>query len=88
MNADEKRHLNKLAEMGCIICGAPANIHHPRFCVGMSQRSPHFLGIALCPWHHQQGPYGQSIHSGQAAFEKNFGTEAELLSETIRKMVK
>lgn len=88
MTAAEKRHLDRVSSLGCIICGAPASLHHPRFSCGMSQRASNWLAIPLCPWHHQQGPHGIAIHNGQQEFEKNFGTEAELLAQTIQKVTK
>lgn len=78
---------NLVAELGCIICGRPANLHHPRMCQGMAQRSPDWLCIPLCPDHHQHGGHGVAIHAGQATFEQNYGTESELLAETIKKAV-
>jgi len=88
MTNAEKRHLDRVSALGCIVCGAPASIHHPRFVCGMSQRSKHWLAIPLCPWHHQHGPHGVAIHNGQADFEKNFGSEQDLLAETIRRLTK
>lgn len=85
MNA--KTYKDKVASMGCIICGSPANLHHPRFCIGMSQRSPDWLVIPLCKEHHQDGVYGHAIHNGQQEFEKNYMREEELLAETIKKMM-
>lgn len=86
MTAAEKRHLSKIAALGCIICGAPANIHHPRFACGMSQRASNWLVIPLCPAHHQHGPFGHAVHNGQQEFEKTYGTEAELLAKTIARI--
>lgn len=86
MTKDESEHLDRVAELGCIVCGAQAAIHHPRFAAGMQQRSSHYLAIPLCPYHHQTGGYGQAIHAGQMAFEQNYGTEQDLLAETIRRL--
>lgn len=88
MTRDEKRHLDKVAALGCIICGAPAEIHHPRFAVGMSQRSSHFLAIPLCPRCHRLGVYGEAIHQGQRAFEENNMSEQDMLAETIRRLTR
>jgi hypothetical protein len=82
----EKAYLSAVAALGCIICGAPAEIHHPRFAVGMSQRASHWLAIGLCSTHHRIGQYGEAIHQGQALFERNHGSEESLLAETIRRM--
>ncbi|NNJ74550.1 MAG: DUF968 domain-containing protein [Anderseniella sp.] len=81
-------HKSRVAALGCIIkdCGKPAALHHPRFAVGMSQRASDFLVIPLCPDHHQNGGHGVAIHAGQATFEQNFGSEPELLAQTIERL--
>ena len=33
-----KEYKNRVAALGCLICGAHAELHHPRFACGMSQR--------------------------------------------------
>ena len=88
MNAAEERHLSKVSALGCLICGSPAEIHHPRFCCGMSQRAKDWLAVPLCKYHHQDGGYGQALHNGQADFEKNYMSEQDLLAETIRRLTK
>lgn len=88
MTKDEKEHLDRVASMGCLICGAPANIHHPRFVCGMSQRSKHWFALPLCKFHHQDGPFGQAIHNGQQEFEKNYMSEQDMLAEVIRRISK
>ena len=75
-----------VADLGCIVCGAPAQLHHPRFVVGMSQRAPDWLVIPLCITHHTSGGYGVAFHAGQTAFEANYGSEAQLLAQTIARM--
>lgn len=83
----EKKHMDRVAELGCIVCmnlgtpGTPASIHHIRTGKGRSQRATHFEVLPLCPFHHQQGGYGNAIHAGQKAWEANFGTELELLEQ-------
>lgn len=75
----EKEHLNRVAELGCIICHQPAEIHHLRTGMGMAQRNSNFNVIPLCPLHHRTGGYGTAFHAGKKAFEQNFGSEEELL---------
>jgi hypothetical protein len=82
----EKEHLNRVAELGCLICHQPAEIHHLRTGMGMSQRNSNFNVIPLCPLHHRTGGYGTAIHAGIKAFEKNFGTESQLL-ERVNKLL-
>lgn len=88
MTQAEKRHLDRVAGLGCILCRrlgygqSPAAIHHPRFSEGIAQRASHYLAIPLCPAHHQ-GDAG--IHGlGTREFERRYKTtEPELLALTI-----
>lgn len=86
--ASEKRYMNCVAELGCIVegCGAPAEIHHPRFAAGMAQKASNFLVIPLCPEHHRNGGHGVAIHAGQATFCAMYGEEEELLAMTIKRV--
>ena len=77
----EKAHMDKVARLGCIICGGPACLHHPRMGQGLGQRASHYDVIPLCYLHHQGGGYGVAIHAGQKEFERLYGTEAELLAK-------
>lgn len=86
MTRAERRHLDRVSELGCAVCGSPAGIHHPRFAAGMAQRASHFLAIPLCPDHHQNGGHGVALHAGQETFERMYGSEAELLAATIEKL--
>ncbi len=86
MNA--KQYKNKVAELGCLICGAPAELHHPRFVCGMSQRANDWLVLPLCFQHHRGGPFGHSVHNGYSEFCKNYAPEEEMLAEVIRRMVR
>ncbi len=82
----EKQHMSKVAEYGCIICRSPAEIHHIRSGMGMAQRNTNFNVIPLCPQHHRTGGFGIAIHAGQKTWEKNFGTELELLAILNRQL--
>jgi len=81
--AAEKRHLARVAELGCIICGSPAQVHHIREGQGMGQRAPHFLTIPLCPEHHVGGV---SIHCSKRRFEAIYGCELDLLNQTLERL--
>lgn len=89
MTKAEKRHLNAVADLGCILCavlgtpGTPAEIHHLRDGQGMGQRSSHFDAIGLCAYHHRgdEGYHGM----GKRRFEAVYGvTERQLLSNVRR----
>lgn len=77
-----------VADLGCAVagCGRQSHLHHPRFAAGMSQRSSDWLVIPLCPDHHQDGGHGVAIHAGQTTFEGLYGTEEELLAQTIERV--
>ena len=84
MTKAEQSHLNRVANIGCIVCRihlnvfSPCHIHHIRHGMGMGQRNSNYNVIGLCPPHHQTGGHGVAFHAGKEAFEENFGTELEL----------
>jgi hypothetical protein len=53
-------YMGRVAELGCLICGSPAQLHHPRMGQGKAQRAQDWLVVPLCPTHHNP-PEG--IHS-------------------------
>ena len=79
MTKDEKRHLQRVADLGCIVC---RNVYFRKTAAEIR----HFETIPLCPRHHRTGGYGVAIHAGQAAWEEAYGTELELL-EQVRGML-
>ena len=89
--AAERRHMGRVAALGCILCdhlglgATPAQVHHIREGQGMSQRASNFLTIPLCPEHHQ-GASG--IHGlGAKAFERTYRlNELDLLALTIEQL--
>lgn len=93
MGAAEKRHLDRVAALGCIVCRnldigpTPAAIHHIRAGHGLSQRASDYLAIPLCGDHHQNGGHGVAIHAGQAQFEAMYGSELDLLAQTIKELM-
>ena len=55
MNAEEKRHADRLTAMGCLICVAPAEYHHETGSPRHAKSHKH--GAPLCPTgHHREGP--------------------------------
>jgi hypothetical protein len=81
---DEKKSLNKIAGLGCILCsevlgfeGTPSELHHVRRHGNVRSASP---VLALCPEHHRNG--NDSIHRmGVNGFEKKWGISCEELLE-------
>lgn len=85
--AAEKRHMGKVAALGCVVCRnigngpTPALVHHCFY--GAGKRDKHYLTIPLCKYHHQDGTNGEAIHTGHKTFEARYGTEEALLNQTI-----
>lgn len=83
----EKLHLSRVAALGCVVCRnqelgeTPAEIHHCSKGTGLSVRADNFHVIPLCAIHHRQGGHGVAIHAGRQTWEKNYGTEPELLAQ-------
>lgn len=92
-SAVARKYHDRVAAMGCIVCRnlgqgqTPAAIHHIRAGQGMAQRADDFLVIPLCPLHHQLGGQGVAIHAGQKQWESLYGTEMDLLAQTIREVM-
>jgi hypothetical protein len=78
----ERQHLDRVARLGCIVCGRPAEIHHLLNGAGMGQRADNYTCIPLCQAHHRTGGHGVAIHAGKKTWEQRFGTELELLERT------
>lgn len=88
MKKEESEYLASVAELGCLICGSPAQIHHVRSGVGMGQRSKHIGGtIPLCFRHHIEGGFGVAFHAGGNEWQKKYGTEQKLL-EKVQELLK
>ena len=87
--AKEKKHLEIVSSLGCLICQQPAICHHIRNRgdgkgnIGFGQRATHYETIPLCPSHHV-GTF--SIHNCKEQFEARYGTEAELLHRTLKEV--
>jgi hypothetical protein len=83
--AAEKRHMDKVASLGCIVCKwhhgvySPAVIHHID---GKTKPEAHFNVLPLCPLHHnskEDNEHYTSRHDFKNRFEARYGTEQELL---------
>lgn len=89
--AEEKRIMQAVAEMGCIVCermgypGTPSQIHHVRARHGWG-RSSHKAIIPLCMEHHT-GATG--VHSmGREQFKDMYGkSEIELLEIVLNRLL-
>jgi hypothetical protein len=84
---DDRRHMDAVAQLGCIVCRRvfgimtpQVELHHPRRGAGMAQRACHQDVLPLCVEHHR-GNTG--VHGlGTKGFEKHYGfSEADLLDD-------
>ena len=89
MSAAARRHLTRVAALGCVICArlgyadTPAEIHHPRFAAGMAHRASDWLAIPLCAEHHR-GKNG--IHGDRAVLRQLKADEPDLLADVIERL--
>lgn len=87
-------HLARVAALGCIVCRneglgeSPAAAHHIN-AHAMGRKASHFETIPLCPPHHQYAD-GTARYAGHIAvhvslveFERRYGTERDLLAQTL-----
>lgn len=90
--AAEKRHIERVAQMPCLVCGARATVHHVTAGIhGGRLTRRHDRVVPLCPKHHQKSfdPFHndpQSVEAlGHGGFYRKFGidllAEAERLSK-------
>lgn len=87
-SAADRRHMGRVAELGCILCrykgiyGSPAEVHHIRTGTGAGRRSAHKKSIPLCFPHHRGS--NEAIHvMGRKEWERYHGiTELQLLEMT------
>ena len=89
MTKDEKKYLDRVARVGCILCrtalgvkDSPAEIHHIRRFGGKRSTSP---VIPLCPEHHRGN---SGVHGlGAKGFEAKWGTSQEALLEKLNELL-
>ncbi len=81
MSAAGKRHLARVHEIPCVICGdMPVEAHHAREGQGMSQKGHDFLTAALCAECHR-GPLG--IHGDKSLMRIQKLDELDLVAMTL-----
>lgn len=78
---EEISHSNRIASLGCVICGGVACVHHIRI---FGEPRDHYKIIPLC-WNHHQGPDGLH-HLGKRAWRERFGHELDMLKIIERRM--
>jgi hypothetical protein len=86
MSAAGKRHMGRVAQLPCVLCGtSPVEVHHIREGQGAAQRAQDTLTVPLCPDCHR-GPNG--VHGlGRKGFYMRYKKdELDLLAETLEKL--
>lgn len=89
MSIAAKRHLSRVAALGCVVCKrlglgeTPAEIHHPRFAVGMAQRASDWLALPVCPEHHRGS---RGIHGDRSVLRQIKADEPDLLADVIEQL--
>ena len=89
-NAMEKRHWTRVAEMGCLVCGGEATIHHVTGYADRMGRLPrsHQLVVPLCRHHHQavwdNASLPQSVEMlGHQGFYREHGIDLLMVAERL-----
>ncbi len=81
-----KRHHDRVASLGCLVCKAPATIHHVTGYADRMGRTTrdHWRVVPLCPRHHQiqWGPRESVEALGHQGFYREYGID--LMAEAIR----
>lgn len=86
MSLAGKRHMGRVAQLPCVLCGqSPVEVHHIRAgeVAGAGQRGPDFLTIPVCTSCHR-GPMG--IHGNKAMLKITKKTELQLVAETLEEL--
>ena len=88
--ASESRYLGRVAALPCVLCqhlGQPQEgrtfAHHVKEGTGLSQRSQHWLTVALCHDHHQ-GVNGIHTLGTRGIYTRFRMDELDLLALTIQ----
>ncbi|MFB2927582.1 Ref family recombination enhancement nuclease [Aeromonas hydrophila] len=82
----DQQHLSDVASLGCIACrnagygATPAEIHHVRSGLGMSQRAEHTRVLPLCPRHHR-ACYPTGFRAAPRTWQQEHGSEKALLEQ-------
>ena len=81
--------LGCVAALGCVVCkslgvSSPAVVHHltGHPYRGIGHKASDAFVVPLCPEHHNL------LHRGVESFERQFGTQTELLARTILAVAK
>ena len=90
VTAAQKAHRDKVASVGCLVCRAPATIHHVTGYADRMGRLPRREDriVPLCPMHHQAcfDPYARAPVSVERLNHRGFYTKhgIDLMAEAER----
>lgn len=85
---ERQSRFDAISRIGCCVCvreglgATPPHIHHVLTGRIKGRRNSDDQTIGLCPYHHQHGGTGEAVHAGIKSFERNHGSELELLEWT------
>jgi hypothetical protein len=82
--AAEKRHIERVASLPCLVCRQPSTVHHVTSDGNQRLTRSHRRVVPLCPRHHQiqHGPRESVEALGHGGFRLTYGID--LLSEADR----
>lgn len=83
--AIERRHLQRVAELGCLVCEQPATVHHVTSDGYQRLARTHARIVPLCPVHHmiQFGPKESVEALGHLGFRKLYGIDLLAMSDWL-----
>lgn len=84
--AHERRHMDRVAALGCLICGGPATLHHVSASIdgGRIARS-HRRVVPLAPEYHliQHGPRTSVEALGHGGFYRTYGIDLLAVADAL-----
>lgn len=83
--AVERRHLDRVAAMPCLVCGAPSTVHHVTSDGYQRLTRTHERVAPLCPRHHmiQWGPRDSVEALGHAGFTATYGIDLLAVADAL-----
>ena len=73
--------MDRVAAMGCLVCGGPSEVHHER--TGQRARDDAYV-VPLCPLHHRDGRVGFHGLGSADAFREAHGIDLPTVAEWLR----
>ena len=78
----EKRHVERIAAMPCLVCGQTANVHHLMKHPDKIRRRDHRFVVPLCKTHHQ-GDQGVHGLGSEAKFAARWGLDLAMIASRL-----